>query len=82
MARKLFIVSLSGLASGGMQLVWGGVVLGLALMFNVIYTPFSNPLMNRLETMCLGALYATVVFGILYSFVVFFVMWNWENTAC
>jgi len=46
-----------------MQLVWCGVIITIALCANFSISPFQTTFVNRIESLCLTALYITIIMG-------------------
>jgi hypothetical protein len=68
MLRKMGIVAFSVLAAPMLQLLFGIVIITLALFANVIHAPFASSFVNRIETVSLIALYITIILGNLFLY--------------
>lgn len=66
--RKLAIVGIAALVSGGLQMAWCGVVLWFSMVITVQRQPFSTVLDNRIEILA----HAALIFSVLLAFHSFF----------
>jgi hypothetical protein len=66
MLRKMGIVAFSVLATPGLELLFGIVIITVSLLLNTNLLPFASHFVNRLDTLALTALYCTVVLGFFF----------------
>ena len=66
MLRKMGVVAFSVLPSSMLQLVFANVIIVIALLLNKDYVPFASHFINRIESLCLIALLATITLGFLF----------------